>query len=85
MVRNSRTETYAGNVFVGRPLIDLLYTDLRSLPSLYLAAGSAKVLEDDATRLVKKARAVGIGAHPELAGRYAACVIFYGRECTREA
>lgn len=58
---------YVGNVSLDDPLVDLLHADLTGLPPMYLAAGTAEVLQDDATRLADNAKSAGVEAHVELA------------------
>lgn len=58
---------YVGNASLDDPLVDLLHADLTDLPPMYLAAGTAEVLQDDAVRLADKAKIAGVEAHLELA------------------
>lgn len=48
------------------PHVDLLRTDLTGLPTMYLATGTADILESDAISLTKNARGAGIDMQLEL-------------------
>ncbi|KAF4981103.1 hypothetical protein FDECE_17749 [Fusarium decemcellulare] len=57
---------YLGDAPRDNPLVDLLRTDLTGLPPMYLATGTADVLESDASTLAKNAREAGIDVQLEL-------------------
>jgi acetyl esterase/lipase len=59
-------DTYVGDASLDDPLVDLLHTDLKGLPPMYLAVGDAEVLQDDTVRLGESARSAGIEAHVQL-------------------
>jgi epsilon-lactone hydrolase len=56
----------AGAANVRDPLLSPLYADLSGLPPLIVHAGRDEALRDDSTRLVERARAVGVEAEVEL-------------------
>ncbi|KAH7142773.1 Alpha/beta hydrolase fold-3 [Dactylonectria estremocensis] len=57
---------YVGDASLDEPLIDLIHADLKGLPPMYITAGTAEVLQDDATRLADNARSAGVEVHVEL-------------------
>ena len=63
-------DAYVGDQDPADPGISPLFADLSGLPPLHVQATSAEVLEDDARRLVDRARAAGVDAelvvHDEL-------------------
>jgi monoterpene epsilon-lactone hydrolase len=56
----------ANTASVRDPLLSPLYADLSGLPPLVVHAGRDEALRDDSTRLVNRARAVGVEAEIEL-------------------
>jgi acetyl esterase/lipase len=56
-------KTYLGDTSLDHPLVDLLHTDLKGLPAMFLATGGAEVLQDDAAMLAKNAKLSGIEVH----------------------
>jgi acetyl esterase/lipase len=62
----SVVDIYVGDGSLDHPLVDLLHTDLKGLPPMYLTAGTAEVLDTDSTRLAEKARSAGIEVQLEL-------------------
>lgn len=59
-------DLYLGETSAKDPLIDLLNADLKGLPPMYLAVGSAEVMVDDSVMLVERAEAAGVESHLEL-------------------
>lgn len=51
---------YAAGQDKGQPLISPLYGDLQGLPPLFITAGGAEVLRDDAVQFAEKARVAGV-------------------------
>ncbi|CAK7228071.1 hypothetical protein SEUCBS140593_006792 [Sporothrix eucalyptigena] len=59
-------QTYlGGNDKADEPLVDLLRTDLKGLPPMYLATGTSDILQSDAETLAKRAREAGIDVELE--------------------
>lgn len=58
---------YVGSASLDDPLLDILNTDLKGLPPMYLAVGTEEVIMDDAIQLAEHARAAGIDVQLELA------------------
>jgi monoterpene epsilon-lactone hydrolase len=58
--------TYVGKASLDDSLIDLIHTDLKGLPPMYLTAGTAEVLQDDAVMLAENARKAGVDVQLEL-------------------
>ena len=56
---------YLGNASLDHPLVDVLRTDLRGLPPMYLATGTSDILESDAVTLAKNAKEAGIDVQLE--------------------
>ncbi|KAF9891540.1 hypothetical protein FE257_004007 [Aspergillus nanangensis] len=48
--------TYVGESSLDNPCLDLLCTDLKGLPPMFLTSGTSEVLEDDAVLLAENAR-----------------------------
>lgn len=59
-------DTYVGSASLDDPLLDLIHTDLKGLPPMYLTAGTAEVLQDDVVMLAENARSAGIEVQLEL-------------------
>lgn len=51
---------YIGNHNAKNPYISPVYADLHGLPPLYIVAGTAEILHDDAVRLAERATNVGV-------------------------
>jgi len=51
---------YLGDVARNEPLANPLYADLAGLPPMYLSAGDAETLQDNAERIANRARAAGV-------------------------
>ncbi|EXJ71199.1 uncharacterized protein A1O5_06193 [Cladophialophora psammophila CBS 110553] len=60
------TDLYVGGASLDDPLLDLLHTDIKGLPPMYLTAGTAEALMDDTIRLAQHAKAAGIEVQMEL-------------------
>lgn len=56
---------YVGSASRTNPLANPLHADLKGLPPLFVAAGDAEVLQDDARNITEKARAAGVEASVE--------------------
>ncbi|MFP6638957.1 MAG: alpha/beta hydrolase [Myxococcota bacterium] len=57
---------YLGNESARNPLAAPLYADLSGLPPVYIQAGTAETLMDDATRIAEKARDAGVPVEIDL-------------------
>ncbi|KAH8694350.1 Alpha/Beta hydrolase protein [Ilyonectria robusta] len=57
---------WVGSASKDDPLIDLINSNLKGLPPIYLATGSAEMVASDAERLAERARAAGVEVHLEL-------------------
>lgn len=57
---------YLGNESARNPLAAPLYADLAGLPPVYIQAGTAETLLDDATRIAEKARDAGVPVEVDL-------------------
>ena len=51
---------YIGNENAKNPFISPVYADLHGLPPLYIMAGTAEILHDDAVRLAERAAKAGV-------------------------
>jgi monoterpene epsilon-lactone hydrolase len=57
---------YLGETVPTEPLCNALYADLTGLPPLFASAGDAETLQDNAERIVERAREAGVDATLEL-------------------
>lgn len=63
---HSWRDAYVGDADPADPGVSPLFADLAGLPPLHVQASTAEVLEDDARRLVERAREAGVDAELEV-------------------